>query len=150
MTKARLPSRDTLLSVLESDDRAWHLRELASALGLKPYDVPSVELLVDELVLDGLLSRRPGQRVKLRRERPREETLEAVLNMNARGFGFVNDDKGRGIFLPPDALNGAMHGDRVKVAEGPRGSHRRDRQSRPCPRGRHLARTRRRSLRRTR
>ena len=116
MTKARLPSRDTLLSVLESDDRAWHLRELASALGLKPYDVPSVELLVDELVLDGLLSRRPGQRVKLRRERPREETLEAVLNMNARGFGFVNDDKGRGIFLPPDALNGAMHGDRVKVA----------------------------------
>jgi ribonuclease R len=116
MTKARLPSRDSILSVLESDDRAWHLRELASALGLKPYDVPALDAIVDQLVFDGLISRRPGQRIKVRRERLREETLEAVLNMNARGFGFVNDDKGRGVFLPPDALSGAMHGDRVKVA----------------------------------
>jgi ribonuclease R len=116
MKQARLPSRETVLAALESIDQPWHLRELATAVGLKPYDVPALDAIVDQLVFDGLVSRRPGQRIVLRRDRMREETVEAVLNMNPRGFGFVNDTKGRGIFLPPDALRGAMHGDRVRVA----------------------------------
>ena len=116
MKQARLPSRETVLAALESIDQPWHLRELATAVGLKPYDVPALDAIVDQLVFDGLVSRRPGQRIVLRRDRLREETVEAVLNMNPRGFGFVNDTKGRGIFLAPDSLRGAMHGDRVRVA----------------------------------
>jgi ribonuclease R len=116
MKRDRLPSRDKLLSVLEERDRPWHLRELASAVGLSPHDVPALDALIDQLVFDGLATRRDGQRVVLRRDRLRQETVEAPLNMNPRGFGFVNDAKGRGIFLPPESLGGAMHGDRVRVA----------------------------------
>jgi ribonuclease R len=116
MKRDRLPTRDALLSVLEERARPWHLRELAEAVGLSPHDVPALDALVEQLVFDGLVSRRDGQRIVLRRDRLREETLEAPLHVNPRGFGFVNDAKGRGIFLPPDALGGAMHGDRVRVA----------------------------------
>lgn len=44
-------------------------------------------------------------------------SFEGLLNMNPRGFGFVaggvgNDD----VYVPPDAIGGALHGDRVLVA----------------------------------
>src|SRR6187549_905335 len=44
-------------------------------------------------------------------------TFEGLLNMNPRGFGFVaggagNDD----VYVPPDAIGGALHGDRVMVS----------------------------------
>ena len=44
-------------------------------------------------------------------------TFEGLLNMNPRGFGFVaggvgNDD----VYVPPDAIGGALHGDRVLVS----------------------------------
>jgi ribonuclease R len=43
-------------------------------------------------------------------------SFEGLLNMNPRGFGFVaggvgNDD----VYVPPDAIGGALHGDRVLV-----------------------------------
>jgi ribonuclease R len=38
------------------------------------------------------------------------------LSMNARGFGFVvTDERGPDVFVPPQALSTAMHGDRVRV-----------------------------------
>ncbi len=113
---AAAASREAITAALESEDRAWNIRELAAKLGVPSYDIDELDGVVEKLVSEGLVSRRPGQRIKLRRERLREETLEAVLNMNPRGFGFVNDPQGTGIFLPPESLSGAMHGDRVKVA----------------------------------
>jgi ribonuclease R len=52
-------------------------------------------------------------------ERSREPEREGVLSMNPRGFGFVSslsaETTGDDVFIPPDALGGAMHGDRVKI-----------------------------------
>jgi ribonuclease R len=52
-------------------------------------------------------------------ERPRDSEREGVVSLNPRGFGFVAglsaDTAGDDIFIPPDAMGGAMHGDRVKV-----------------------------------
>jgi ribonuclease R len=54
---------------------------------------------------------------------------QGVLSVNPRGFGFVASlgDVGDDVFIPPDALGGAMHGDTVRVrirgrsARGPEG-----------------------------
>jgi ribonuclease R len=53
---------------------------------------------------------------KSRPSRP-NRAFEGLLSMNPRGFGFVaggagNDD----VYVPPDAIGGALHGDRVLVA----------------------------------
>jgi len=41
---------------------------------------------------------------------------DGTLSLNARGFGFVGTDgEEHDVFIPPDALGGAMHGDRVRV-----------------------------------
>src|SRR4051812_3667421 len=44
------------------------------------------------------------------------DTFEGVLSLNPRGFGFVAAAGKNDVFVPPDAIGGAMHGDRVLVA----------------------------------
>jgi ribonuclease R len=43
------------------------------------------------------------------------DTFEGVLSLNPRGFGFVAAAGKDDVFIPPDAIGGAMHGDRVLV-----------------------------------
>lgn len=43
-------------------------------------------------------------------------TFEGLLNMNPRGFGFVGGGANQDdVYVPPDAIGGALHGDRVMV-----------------------------------
>jgi ribonuclease R len=43
-------------------------------------------------------------------------TFEGLLTMNPRGFGFVAGGAGSDdVYVPPDAIGGALHGDRVMV-----------------------------------
>ncbi|MFH2114324.1 MAG: RNB domain-containing ribonuclease, partial [Spirochaetota bacterium] len=60
---------------------------------------------------------RPQNRSRRRSktERPKA-SIDGVLSINAKGFGFVNVDEGDDIFIPLDNLHTAMDGDRV-VAE---------------------------------
>jgi ribonuclease R len=44
------------------------------------------------------------------------DTFEGVLSLNPRGFGFVAAVGKDDVFVPPDGIGGAMHGDRVLVA----------------------------------
>lgn len=60
--------------------------------------------------------RKPENSRSSRPSRAPSRTFEGLLNMNPRGFGFVaggagNDD----VYVPPDAIGGALHGDRVLV-----------------------------------
>ena len=50
-------------------------------------------------------------------EMKRGSTREGVLTMNARGFGFVSsvESPGDDLYISPDAIKGALHGDKVKV-----------------------------------
>lgn len=125
----RLPSRTQVLEVLQRDDRPWHAREIAAALDVDPGDFPALGRILDTLVMDGVLSPRPGQKFKLGKSSrsDRGEEREGLLSVNARGFAFVaapshpKDD----VFVGPDALAGGMHGDRVRVkvtARGGRGA----------------------------
>jgi ribonuclease R len=58
------------------------------------------------------------------RKEPSKEGFEGVLTMNPRGFGFVAVAGRDDVYVPPDAVGGALHGDRVVVrvhARSPRG-----------------------------
>src|ERR1019366_7785103 len=54
-----------------------------------------------------------------RERRPSNAEREGVLTVHPRGFGFVASlgpgNQGDDVFIPPDALGGALHGDKVRV-----------------------------------
>ena len=65
-----------------------------------------------------------NRRAGASRGRTATHTVEGKLSMNARGFGFVvTEGEAPDVFVRPDRLGGALHGDRVRAeaVEGPRG-----------------------------
>jgi ribonuclease R len=115
----RLPSRAEVLDLLGSETRPLHAREIASRLRISEVDYLGLQRLLDELSFEGVLAARPGQRFKLSRPTTtsRGNDREGLLTVHPRGFGFVASltDAGDDVFVPPDAMSGAMHGDRVRV-----------------------------------
>jgi ribonuclease R len=128
MAKA-LPSREDILEVLASENRAFHAKELATRLGVDQRSYQGLLRQLDDITFDGLATARDGHKFKLSRTSAgaRGEEREGVLTINPRGFGFVAslgavaDD----VFISPEGIGGAMHGDRVIVrirARGTRGA----------------------------
>ncbi len=108
-----------------------HLREIASRLRISEVDYLGLQRLLDNLSLEGVLTARPGQRFNLSSSPTRASGSErdGLLTVNPRGFGFVAsleaNASGDDVFVPPDAMGGAMHGDKVRVrlrSRGPRGA----------------------------
>jgi ribonuclease R len=108
-----------------------HLREIASRLRISEVDYLGLQRLLDNLSLEGVLTARPGQRFHLTSSPTRTSGSErdGLLTVNPRGFGFVAsleaNASGDDIFVPPEAMGGAMHGDKVRVrlrSRGPRGA----------------------------
>ena len=152
--KERAPNRDEILKVLQAHaPRAMHVGELCGRLKVprtfKDEVVRQLLLLADEdLVVEmpGLRFRsfdktkrkkRGREKAKSTRGRGRKarERLEAEaavspviegrLTMTRQGYGFVNVyDGGDDVFIPPDAVGPALHGDMVQI------------RARPSPKGR--------------
>jgi ribonuclease R len=115
----RLPSRTDVLEVFEGDTRPLHAREIAAKLKVSEADYLALQRLLDDLSFEGVLSARPGQRFHLshRTAQARGQEREGLLTMHPRGFGFVAslDAAGDDVFISPEAMGGAMHGDRVRI-----------------------------------
>jgi len=114
----QLPTRAEILELLDTQDRPLHAREIASRLRVSEVDYLGLQRLLDDLSFEGLLAARPGQRFKLsqRTSSARGAEREGLLTVHPRGFGFVaslgqKDD----VFVAPEEMAGAMHGDRVRV-----------------------------------
>src|SRR5579864_1203682 len=125
----RLPSRADILDLLGGETRPLHAREIATRLRVSDVDYLGLQRLLDDLSFEGVLAARPGQRFKLspRTGEGRGAEREGILTVHPRGFGFVASlgDGGQDVFVPPDVMAGAMHGDRVRVrirARGARGA----------------------------
>ncbi len=108
-----------------------HVRDIAARLRIAEVDYLALQRLLDNLSLEGVLTARPGQRFNLTSSTPRATGTErqGLLSVNPRGFGFVAsleaNATGDDVFVAPDAMGGAMHGDRVLVrvrSRGPRGA----------------------------
>ncbi len=116
---ARFPTRAEVLDLLGSDPRPLHVREIAARLQVSAVDYLGLQRLLDNLSFEGILAARPGQRFHLppKAAGARGAEREGLLTVHPRGFGFVAslDAAGDDVFIPPDAMAGAMHGDRVRV-----------------------------------
>jgi ribonuclease R len=115
----RLPSRNDVLEVFGGDSRPLHTREIASRLEVSEADYLGLQRLLDDLSFEGVLSARPGQKFHLSQKTAASRGAErdGLLTVHPRGFGFVAslDAAGDDVFIPPESLGGAMHGDRVRV-----------------------------------
>jgi len=130
MTVTNPPRRAAVIDLLSNVDHAIHVNEIASKLGVSETLLPALSRVLDDLVFDGTVSPRSGQRFRLAkkergRDREREE-VEGFLSVHPRGFGFVQRERDIGdVFIPPEAMIGALHGDRVRariIARGARGA----------------------------
>lgn len=107
-----------------------HAQEVATRLGVGPESYQGLLRMLDDLVFDGVAVARGGQRFKLDKKAQSSrgggtrDRREGVLTMNPRGFGFVASPAATGddVFISPESLNNAMHGDRVIVEIVARGS----------------------------
>jgi ribonuclease R len=121
--------KEHVLSVLqERAPRAVHVGEICSRLGAPKSKAEHVARILDQLSNEGLAREMPGRRYRLESGRPapraRETERRATpgariigrLSMTTRGFGFVTaTDGGPDVFIPPNAVGAALHGDKVEV-----------------------------------
>jgi len=138
-----LPHRTRVFEILAESGRPLHVAEIAGRLGVDVTATPGLTAMLDDLVLNGAVRAFPGHRYRIA-EGGRGESTRAVrertgvLSMHPRGFGFVSSNKasmgasGFGdaepdVFVSPEMIGGAMHGDLVVVrvfktsAKGPEG-----------------------------
>ena len=111
-----LPSRGDIVDCLLAHRRALHAREIATRCHVSEAAYPRLLELLDQLSFDGAVTRMPGNRFKAQ---PVDErgggVWEGVLSVNPRGFGFVVSAGHDDVYVAPDGIGVAMHGDTVRV-----------------------------------
>ncbi|MFO0568180.1 MAG: ribonuclease R [Polyangiaceae bacterium] len=111
-----LPSRGDIAHCLNEERRPLHARELASRLGVDEAAYSRFLTLLDQLSLDGTIKPISGQRFRAARKAgDGRSSWEGVLSMHPRGFGFVASVGQEDVYVAPDGIGGALHGDRVRV-----------------------------------
>lgn len=124
MTKV-LPSREEVLQYLSKSTKAVHAGFLAKECGVDKAAYRELLVFLNELADEGVIRREGPKRFKLeKRARPAKDVWDGILTVNPRGFGFVACAGKADVFIPAEALFGAMHGDTVTVqptGSNPRG-----------------------------
>jgi len=91
--------------------------ELADELGIASHHRPSFRSLLKDLANEGQLSKIRGNRWALSKERL--DRLAGTISVSPQGHGMVRITGKTGsdaeIFIPPNALGSALHGDLVEV-----------------------------------
>lgn len=112
-----LPSRGDIVRCLATSPRALHAREIATRCRVTEAQYPHLLELLDQLGFDGSIRRMPGNRFKAAPDAlGAGGSWEGVLSVNPRGFGFVTAVGQDDVYVAPDGIGGALHGDRVRVS----------------------------------
>lgn len=120
-----LPSREEVLKCLSQSTKAVHAGLIAKECGVEKAAYRELLTFLNQLADEGVIRRDGPKRFRLeKRARPIKAAWDGILGVNPRGFGFVVCAGKPDVFIPAEALNGAMHGDTVTVqptGENPRG-----------------------------
>src|SRR6187399_1137607 len=114
---SRIPAKGEVIRMVVEAKKPIHPRELAEKLGVSAANVPKLVAALDELADQKRIKRVSGARYtgELREVKERE-SWEGVLSLNPRGFGFVNAVGHDDLYIAPEQIGAALHGDRVKVS----------------------------------
>ncbi len=91
-----------------------HAGAIAERCGVSKRSYHRLLELLDQLALEGTIRRESGHRYKAVRRRGGERWA-GELSVNPRGFGFVTASGKPDVFVPAEALAGALHGDAVSI-----------------------------------
>jgi ribonuclease R len=104
---------EKLFRFLESHpDQIYKSRELARHLRVSKKNYQFFKRLIKDLAMEGKLKRYKGNRYG-KYQQP--VSVEGVLHVKAKGYGFVIRDDGEDIFIGQRHIKTAMHGDQVRV-----------------------------------
>ncbi len=108
--------------ICDRDYVPMKIKEIAVLMQVAKEDRPELERILLELQEEGKIElTRRGKYKKMENVR-----LVGIFDATAKGYGFVEvEGREDDIFIPEDAVNGAMHGDTVQVELRPGGSGRR-------------------------
>ncbi len=111
-----LPSRGEIVQCLSQGTRALHAKEIASRCGVAESAYPRLLEVLAQLSFEGTVRKLPGNRYKAGVDATAAGSgWEGVLSVNPRGFGFVTAAGQEDVYVAPDGIGGALHGDRVRV-----------------------------------
>ena len=108
------PLSQSILAVMKEAGRPVFLKEISKLGKLSEKERHDVKVVMEDLVCQGMVVEIKGNRYGLS---SLMHLVTGSISMHPDGFGFVTPEEGEGpdIFIPPKALKGAMHGDRVIV-----------------------------------
>ncbi len=112
---APLPNRDEILRCLETAGKALHAGAIAEQCGVAKPSYRALLTLLRQLALEGTIRRESGNRFAAPKRRRHAEAWVGLVTVHPRGFGFVAASGKPDVFVPPEALGGALHGDTVAI-----------------------------------
>jgi len=113
---SRIPAKGEVIRLVVEAKKPIHPREIAAQLGVSNAQLPKLVAALDELAEQKRIKRVSGSRYTAElREVRQSESWDGVLSLNPRGFGFVNAVGHDDLYIAPEAIGPALHGDRVKV-----------------------------------
>ncbi|RLB48484.1 MAG: ribonuclease R, partial [Deltaproteobacteria bacterium] len=107
--------KHAIIDLLGAEHRALHAAAIASRLSVR--QDATFRTALEDLVTDDILIARAGRRYRLvpGMKEQRDDLLEGIIHANPKGFGFVRLAPSDDVFVPPEAIGGALHGDRVQI-----------------------------------
>lgn len=127
--KKNKPSRKTDLRQLiqglffNQPKRTFNYKQVAALLEVKKKtDKQRVQIILNELFESGYLTETVPGKYKLM---SRGSTVTGIVDMTASGAAFIVPDDGsdEDVFIPRNAMNKALNGDRVKIFKSARRKH---------------------------
>jgi ribonuclease R len=105
---------ETVKENLKGRSRPVKIRELSRIMGVATPDYPAFRKMIKEAVSSGQLSRLRGGRLAIE---PKKNLIQGKLIVSRAGHGFVMPQNKSGeIFISPRDMNGALHGEEVRVS----------------------------------
>src|SRR4029079_18225716 len=113
---SRAPSRADIVRSLVESGRPLHAREIAARCGVAEGSYSKLLGVIEQLSRDRKIAKVKGGRYEVVSEAGSDSAWDGVLSLNPRGFGFVNAAGREDVYIPPEGVGAAMHGDRVRVS----------------------------------